>query len=166
MPAIRCRMRLWKVLAHNEKADPELIYGTYDPVVITLQLQLSPLPSEPGITSAQLYRAGHYTVMAILIVNITAARYQSWSTGNRNVLILASDLERRFPDRMLPGLAWSLYYTWSVISGVARRELWKILEFNTKIWFLNFTRSSLMLFCLNMMRYSTWKILFICKLGT
>ena len=165
MPAIRCRMRLWKVLAHNEKADPELIYGTYDPVVITL-LQLSPLPSEPSIASAQLYWAGHYTIMAILIVNITAARYQSWSTGNRNVLILASDLELRFPDRMLPGLAWSLYYTRSVISGVARRELWKFLEFNTKIWFLNFTRSSLMLFCLNMMRYSTWKILFICKLGT
>ena len=54
MPAIRCRMRLWKVGAHNEKAEPELIYGTYDPVVITL-LQLSPLSSEPGITSAQLY---------------------------------------------------------------------------------------------------------------
>ena len=48
-------MRLWKVGAHNEKAEPELIYGTYDPVVITLQLQLSPLSSEPSITSAQLY---------------------------------------------------------------------------------------------------------------
>ena len=33
---------LWKVVAHNEKADPGFIYGTYDPVVITLQL--SPLP--------------------------------------------------------------------------------------------------------------------------
>ena len=30
-------------MAHNEKADPGFIYGTYDPVVITT-LQLSPLP--------------------------------------------------------------------------------------------------------------------------
>ena len=34
---------LWKVGAHNEKADPGFIYGTYDPVVIPRPALTSPL---------------------------------------------------------------------------------------------------------------------------
>ena len=102
---------LWKVGAHNEKAGPQFIYGTHDPVVITRPALTSWARNHTASIVSSISNTDHCSSLSIVI------------PGNRNGLISDSDLEvLRFPHRQDgSGPAWSLDE--SVISGVERGPL-------------------------------------------
>ena len=125
MPGIRCRPgsgKLWLIMRRRTRA---LFMGHMIQLLLHHSSHLSRSHwALPRISSPQLYRAA----ILSLIVNIIAARYQSWSSGNRNVLISASNLNTstEIPTQDLSRTGFVPFLDTNVISGAQPKPLWNL----------------------------------------